>query len=168
MTPRAYSRDELAAPLRKLAAVYSDIRCGVFLPDRTRSGMIQAGAKGDEGGEEEPAEDDAAALAVPARGAGVDDDDPDDDDDDDEGSTTESDSTDTDSDSNLPLADFVVTAGGVVKHVPGDAGKTACGKPLGTSFRPCRSEVPVCRLCTAAALKNAGNEGPSSKRTRVT
>ena len=39
-TPRAYSRDELAAPLRALSKVYADIRSGALEPDLTRSGML--------------------------------------------------------------------------------------------------------------------------------
>jgi len=38
----SYSRDELAGPLRELAALLAEIRAGTFLPDATRSGYLRA------------------------------------------------------------------------------------------------------------------------------
>ena len=167
VTPRAYSRDELAAPLRRLAAVYADIRCGVFVPDSTRSGMIMtpAGGDGEGGGDKEDGEGELPAEKARTDGGT-------DSDESDGTNGSDSDGTRTSSPASTSSSDsgaggFVTTAGGVVKHVAVDGGKTACGRLLGEGLRSCRSDVPVCRLCTAAAIKIDKGMGATSKRRRI-
>ena len=145
--PRAYSRDELAAPLRRLGAVYADIRCGVFEPDLTRSGMIKdteadhaideiSGASSSSSRSASPSPSASSSSASSCGRAG--------------GLETE----------------FVVAAAALVKHALGDkSGFTACGREA-SGFRRCVSELPVCQRCTAALLRADGGQGTEAKRAR--
>ena len=59
--PRAYSRDELAEPLRRLDAVLDYIRAGVFAPDKTRSGYFEARRAKTDGAADDVFDSDGAA-----------------------------------------------------------------------------------------------------------
>ena len=148
--PRAYSRDELAAPLRKLAAVYADIRCGVFEPDHTRSGMIRE-LGGDKVGEDE------AASATSSSSASA-------------SSSSSSASSSCCGDEGKGDADeiFLVAAASLVKHAVGDKpGFTACGRAA-AGFKRCFVELPVCQKCTAALLRAGAAGEPEAKRAKRT
>ena len=149
--PRAYSRDELAAPLRLLSRVYADIRCGIFRPDETRSGMID-----DPDGDNQNKLDMDKGVDMDKGGAvdgqdavGVSDSESD--------SAGEAQGDDVDGPGgDLNNAEFVIHASSLVKHVVGpQLGSVACGRALSDAFRPCVADLPVCQRCTAALVSAA-------------
>ena len=136
VTPRAYSRDELAAPLRALLRVYADIRAGILLPDSTRSGMVRE--------------------ATPRAAAPSEQDDP-------EPESSSSSSEEEVDDTEDAPPGFVAQDRSRVKHVVGDRPELlACGRILTEAFAPCFAELPVCRACTAALLRAAAAGDPDA------
>lgn len=110
----AYSRDELAAPLRQIEEMFAAIREGAFDPDSTRSGMVAAGPSGSST---------AAAEAEPSADRG----------------TTSSGSSSTSSEEKppeelgpAPAAGVVLNVRTKVVHIDGGNGFVACGKKVPT------------------------------------
>lgn len=151
-SPRAYGREELAAPLRALARLYGEIRSGVFLPDQTRSGMIVE------------APPPSPAAAAPTGGGDHDASSSDGEDDDDgENDTSDDGFEEPAAMDTLLAAEFVVSRTSLVRHVVARVGaRVACGRPLGDQFRVCVSDLPICRACTSAVAREAAQEAASA------
>ena len=149
--PRAYSRDELAAPLRRLAAVYADIRCGVFEPDHTRSGMMKPAAGGEADADENSDDHQGGATSTSTSSASS-------------ASSSSASSGGSGDEGNDEV--FLVGAASLVKHAVGvKEGFTACGREA-SGFKRCFVELPVCQRCTAALLRAEPAGEPDAKKTK--
>ena len=114
----AYSRDEVAAPLRLVAKMLADVRRGVFNPDVTRSGLWAAsGTEGDKTASASSSE----SSDETATGTRTDGDNP-------------SEPSDIEVDDDLgatPAAGMVLNTKTKILHIDGgDGEKVKCGKPI--------------------------------------